>query len=108
MDQSEVLRFEQQKQIMKLSQAIREGAKLTRPTKSMYLNNVGEACILGAAALGSGYTYTMHAGGREPVVTHLCKTLQVSSDVLKRIEGRWSYSSMTREQIADELERLGY
>jgi hypothetical protein len=97
MDESEVLRFEQQKQITKLSQAIREGAKL-RPfqCKGNYFDGAA-SCAIGAArdALGCDSTLELRV------------TLRVSDNVIGEVI-MWNDSGMTREAIADKLEAMGF
>lgn len=112
MDLTEPLKFEQQ-QITKLSQAIRKGARRSNPVRMWYLSEEkGEcfACVLGAAALGCGYTHTMHKdamGGREPVIAYIQKELGVPREVLLKAEYEWTTGS-SREAIADRLESMGY
>lgn len=105
MDMSELDKFEQKVGVLKLSEAIRIGAKLRLKAMRMYCDYMGATCALGAAA---------HARGWEPRPdTHsyqlyhylpefksdwkLCESIMDSNDA------GWS-----REEIADEVEAKGY
>ena len=100
MDESEVLKFEQQQRITKLSQAIREGAKL-RPQCIGYGDYDGALCAIQAAQLavlgritsGPGRWAADYFG--VPVVTVI--DCYIDNDL-----------GMTREAIADRLEAIGY
>jgi hypothetical protein len=104
MDESEVLRFEQQKQITKLSQAIREGAKL-RPQCTKYFFGGGGSCAFGAAYEAiTGYKLPEYSTNGVEV---LKRVPNYGGDLSCEIV-RWNDSGMTREAIADKLEALGY
>lgn len=111
MDESEVLRFEQQKQITKLSQAIREGAKL-RPKGTTYFFSGGKSCAMGAMAEGLGIRYI--EGGGFPHMPNWFAQLRMPACMeYERAYGLsiWQdndRSDITREAIADKLEALGY
>jgi len=106
MDQSEILKFEQQQQITKLSQAIRIGAKL-RPQGFGQLWDGHGTCALGAAIeaiWGEGSIYSMPDGSRSYDDIRL---LFPFADRLN-IDELNDKQRLTREQIADKLEAMGY
>ena len=106
MDQSEILKFEQQQQITKLSQAIRIGAKL-RPQTHLWSDGVG-SCALTAAAEATGYDYGDGFGHYSFTIhPHLRKQFpSVPETVLEKVS-EWN-CSMSRERVADRLEAMGY
>lgn len=109
MDESEVLRFEQQKQITKLSQAIRESAKL-RPNSNKTWTYNGCSCALAAAAEATGWKYQSNES-MGPIVEHLDKALPNWGRYLgTHPAGRVSHLLTelgTREAVADYLEAEG-
>ena len=108
MDQSEVLKFEQQTRITKLSQAIRNGHKLIRESHTGFLA-CGAGCALGAAWVGSGKTENEYLCGRSDMLfKHLEKYCGVPLEVLNSVS-RWHFwDRVPRLQIADKLEEMGY
>lgn len=111
MDQSEVLRFEQQEQITKitkLSQAIRIGASL-RPQCIGFLFRHGESCALGAAWEGIGEKYVEFGSVCNEAYAHIYDALQDRFGNIVTDEAMtMNDNGMSREHIADRLEALGY
>jgi hypothetical protein len=111
MDQSEVLKFEQEQRTWKLSEAIRAGAKL-RPKCRMNLFHAGRSCALGAAyeAIGGGY------GMKKVTETLWLSKIPDAEKAESAFHDKFGFPIVTanddkrwtREQIADELEKLGY
>jgi hypothetical protein len=112
MDQSEVLRFEQQQQITRLSQAIREGAKL-RPQCKKFVFAHGKSCAIGAWLEGLGYPYK--EGAHLSYLLALPPSIEdafASADSAYRQKYRlWIWQDndqgRSRESIADRLESIG-
>lgn len=105
MDESEVLRFEQQKQITKLSEAIREGAKL-RPQCFIGTAHDGAACVNLSAAEALGFVYSEWSTWTQvrAFLTDRGFPCMVLNQAL-----HWNDADrLSREEIADKLEALGY
>jgi hypothetical protein len=107
MDQSVIEHFEQQKQITKLSEAIRAGAKL-RPQCSGSYQFDGKSCAYGAAA---------EVLGVDPLELHKGRIRGFNYNKAEEMAFIKTYgiaittandSGMTREAIADKLEAIGY
>lgn len=100
MDMSEVMKLDAPAKITKLSQAIRIGAKL-RPQGRGQLLYRGASCALGAAIEGMGLT---------PCDDMNFKDLQdMFGSTLCAFVIDWNDNhGLTREQIADKLEALGF
>ena len=110
MDESEVLRFEQQKQITKLSQAIREGKKHVEENWKSHNH-----CALGMAC----HTYTgkrlrdcvafRGSDGNKPGSYHQFIADLSGVPALVVRDAEWKHiSGMPALAIADELEAMGY
>lgn len=115
MDQSEVLKFEQQTTLT-LSQAIRIGARLRPQARSCFFYE-GKSCALGAAFeavygypnLGCVGFSTRVPCKDIPFSEALSKAFPELSGNLKReIWQRNDIQRQSREQIADWLEKEGY
>ena len=108
MDQSEVMKFEQQNRTLKLSDAIRIGAKL-RPQCHGGFSRDGGTCALGAAAEALGFDFR-DWGLRGPSMYEVLERLPaLRSARLRGKISQWNdYEKLTREQIADRLEAMGY
>jgi hypothetical protein len=106
MDESEVLRFEQQTKQLKLSEAMRLGAKI-RPQAFGMLWMGGGSCALGAAAEGAGFIY-----GEDISRIDFWAALQQVRKPPEFLESKliaWNDDEgMSREAIADRLEAMGY
>ncbi len=89
--------------ITKLSQAIREGAKLRPQCKSRYFSDYGESCALGAAA------EAIYGANRMTFKTEQIDSLGAlvpSHDFISQIIGK-NDCGWSRERIADWLESQG-
>lgn len=108
-DQSEVLKFEQQQQITKLSQAIRIGARLRYQIRGFLSLKSGGSCAIGAAHEAIfGYVLPWPSVRTERYADQYAR---VEGLFGKRLVGdvmSMNDSGMTREAIADNLEALGY
>lgn len=110
MDLAEVEKFEQQTKLDRISALIREGCKTTLPLKRDWykydVRGSRYACALGAA---------MMAYGKYPSLSNL-RTLPHAADALRAYKREYGlqltdandFEGITREQIADQLEALGY
>lgn len=106
MDESEVLRFEQQTKQLKLSAAIRLGAKIRPQAFRGFWSGRG-SCALGAAAEGAGFAY----GGEisRDVFWAAFHTTREPLAFLEVLITDWNDTHlMSREEIADRLEAMGY
>jgi len=111
-DQSEILKWEQQQeQITKLSEAIRIGSRTSVQLRCKgYVDHKGRTCAYGAAAIGFGAVgwKAIHNKAHE-----LHKTGALSAIAFRHVHGFGiaeanDYRGWTREEIADELEKLGF
>ncbi len=103
MDESIVKHLEQQ-QITKLSQAIRIGARLRPQCFDGNIFSGGKSCAIGAAY--EGVTGRTFKGPRYSRVEEIFPDLTFA---LTEQIWMWNDSDgLTREQIADKLEKLGY
>ena len=105
MDESEVLKFEQQQRITKLSQAIRIGARL-RPQSLCGYFDAGRSCAIGAA-YEAIFGFPMKSKTDHQGVCDLYDKMPVIRGLAHSIVG-WNDSGMTREAIADRLEAEGF
>ena len=112
MDESVVKHLEQQ-QITKLSQAIREGAKL-RPQCTGFTFRDGRSCALGAAyeaAFGYPTDDIYFSGDRDGEMArklHEKFNIPWSFSLPREVGMYMNDAGMTREAIADRLEAIGY
>lgn len=107
MDQAEVLKFEQQVGKLKLSEAIRIGAKMKPKQGACYWSRDEDSCCaLGAAAFGAGWT----GYGEIGMVAFIASHFQIPCDIENEIHWRnvMRGDGWTREKIADWLESQGY
>lgn len=107
LDHSEVLKFEQQQQITKVSQAIRIGAKIRPQCRGTFFRD-GGSCAMGAMAEAMGVPY-----GSELPLMAVAYALWVPATIAFAQKVRMTLpvandTGWTREQIADKLEELGY
>lgn len=96
---------------MKLSQAIREGAKIRAQAYSSFFVD-GRSCAIGAALEGAGGEYDEH-NAVEPLHHRFPNVIACDKNGYRYTElGSQIYkmndSGATREQIADWLEAQGY
>jgi hypothetical protein len=101
-----------QKQRVRLSHAIREGAKL-KAQSPWNVKHVGSSCALGAAADVVGCTIT--DGGDERLLDFFPELSDQVADVeeipagtLRSVVCALNNGGRTRERIADIVEELGY
>jgi hypothetical protein len=97
---------------MKLSHAIREGAKL-KPQSIWEHKHVGSSCALGAAADIVGCT--IRDGGDERLLAYFPELAnpvpavdEVPPGTLRKLICSLNNGGRTRERIADMVEELGY
>ena len=97
---------------MKLSEAIREGAKL-KPQSPWEKKHVGSSCALGAAADIAGITIT--DGGDDKlleVFPQLANKVSAYEEfpegTLRTLVCKLNNGGRTREKIADIVETIGY
>lgn len=97
---------------MKLSEAIREGAKL-KPQSPWERKHVGSSCALGAAADIVGCT--IQDGGDDALLnffpeltTEVESYEEISPGTLRSLICRLNNGGRTREKIADIVESIGY
>lgn len=97
---------------MKLSYAIREGAKL-KPQSIWNSRHVGSSCALGAAADIVGCT--IRDGGDERLLEYFPELAnpmpafeEVPTGTLRKLICSLNNGGRTRERIADIVEGLGY
>lgn len=104
---------------MKLSEAIREGAKLRPQAFGAYFDEKNCSCALGAASEGSGFQYERTRGSVTARFAKLEKHLRqhfpmlwqpqnesMATDLWYAISER-NDEGITREEIADWLEEQG-
>lgn len=107
MDLSELERLEQKSGTLKLSQAMRIGAKL-RPQCFDTSVSGGKSCALFAAAEALGWEYHEPAHTYEAIRIIKEKTgVNYGDSRVPDIVGMNDKNRMTREQIADALEAQG-
>ena len=97
---------------VKLSHAIREGAKL-KPQSPWERNHVGSSCALGAAADVVGCT--IEDGGDDKLLKYfpqLAEQVQdfeeIPAGTLRKLVCSLNNAGRSRERIADIVEGLGY
>jgi hypothetical protein len=102
----------QEKSEMKLSHAIREGAKL-KPQSIWEKKHVGSSCALGAAADVVGCT--IEHGGDDALLEffpqladHVPAVEELPAGTLRALVCGLNNGGRTREKIADILEEIGY
>ena len=106
MDQSEVLKFEQQQQITKLSQAIRRGHEMIGEASNFFLSDC-EGCAIGAAWVGIGLSLNdFCAAWRRGSEEAIAEGLGITVDLFLEVS-RMHQSGMPRLQIADWLDNGG-
>ena len=108
-DQSEVLKFEQQQRITKLSQAIRRGHEMIGEDHRGFLA-CGSGCAIGAAWVGSGraaadFYKTFYRGDDGP--RQIADELGISVELFNAVSFK-HYQGMPRLAIAEWLETMGY
>lgn len=103
MDLSEVTRFEIATDTRKLSQLIRDGAKLRPQCRQEFFSHDGGSCALGAAyeARYGETTYSWWSA------SYVARKLGVPVGVCRDI-ARMNDDGHTREECADYAERFGY
>lgn len=109
MDMTEVKRFDAQVGTLKLSAAMRVGAKL-RPQGRECLFLLGKTCAIGAAMEGRGWIPITMCGDddlKKYVPELLFNNSSHPSDLFGRI-GQRNDNGESRESIADWLESQGY
>ena len=93
---------------LKLSEAIRIGARMAGPYMGDYFDEAGNACALGAAVLATvGKKHFESWGGRE-AYNFFRKEFGVDGFVLGSVASKNDSGRYSREQIADWLESQGY
>lgn len=107
MDISEIKEFEQQVGTLKLSQAIRIGAKL-RPQCFMYGKDSGGSCAIVAGAEGAGVPYDsiFTTGGAWTALYRLGIVSEGydNNEFAAQIIYKQDHDHLSREQIADWVE----
>lgn len=109
MDVSIVRHLDQQQRVLKLSEAIRIGARL-RPQCKVRLFSDGKSCALGAAyegATGKTCGYRDYSLVKMQFPQLLSKIGEWRIPLYQEVYTR-NDSGQTREQIADWLESIGY
>ena len=101
MDLSEVSKFETRIGVIKLSQAIREGAKMGHQCHDALTDYRGGTCALGAALTA------LDVWPRHPM-TFLAEYFGVGPTTLQRVVKLNDKARMSREAIANWLEKRGY
>lgn len=101
MDLTEVRHFEQQTGTLRLSDAIRIGAKIRGQCADDYFSN-GKSCALGAAweAITGDHT-------NQFLTEEIRRIFDVPLDILDNIAYR-NDAGLTREECADYAESLGF
>lgn len=104
MDESVVKIFEEQKLgTLKLSDAIRIGAKLRPQCFGVYATRYG-TCAIGAALEATGRAPDQHCIAIEDVAGFF----GITQNLIVQVVGKNDVDHMTREEIADWLESIGY